>query len=83
MLISLWRRIEDIESEILLPPLTQETVLLDMDPLAVKTYNVLQATIAINAITSERVGVVSKTSIVTVALAERTQSLRTTCSIVA
>jgi len=37
-----------------LPPLMQETVLLDLDPLAAKSYNALQATIMINAIDSER-----------------------------
>jgi hypothetical protein len=52
-------RIVDIEKEVVLPMLYQETVLLDLDPLGVKTYNVLQAIIAINAVTSERVGAVS------------------------
>ncbi|GJE96414.1 DEAD/DEAH box helicase [Phanerochaete sordida] len=49
-------RIQDIEREVLLPTLHQETVLLDLDPVAVRTYNVLQASIAVNLVTSEREG---------------------------
>ena len=37
----------------------QETVLLDMDPYAVVTYNVMQSSIVINAVDSERTGTVS------------------------
>ncbi|KAJ3530656.1 hypothetical protein NM688_g7678 [Phlebia brevispora] len=48
-------RIEDVEKEILLPLMSQETVLLDLDPYALKTYNAMQAMIAINAIDSERI----------------------------
>ncbi|CAL1705728.1 unnamed protein product [Somion occarium] len=48
-------QITDVEKDILLPILSHETVLLDLDPYALKTYNVMQATIAVNAIDSERV----------------------------
>ncbi|KAJ3999691.1 hypothetical protein F5050DRAFT_1564564 [Lentinula boryana] len=47
-------RISDVEKEISLPKLTQETVLLDLDPLIMLSYNALQAGISINAIDSER-----------------------------
>ncbi|KAI8982894.1 P-loop containing nucleoside triphosphate hydrolase protein [Trametes punicea] len=47
-------RIEDVESEVRLAFLDHKTVMLDMDPLAVKTYNVIQAIIAVNAVDSER-----------------------------
>ncbi|KAI0819002.1 SNF2 family N-terminal domain-containing protein [Irpex lacteus] len=49
-------RVEDIENEVTLPPLQQETILLDMDPYAVMTYNVMQSSVVINAVDSERVG---------------------------
>lgn len=52
------RRIDDIEDEITLPPLVQETVLLDLEPTAAKTYNLLQALVAVNAVDSERTGAV-------------------------
>ena len=48
-------RISDIEKDILLPILLHEIILLDLDPYGVKTYNVMQASVAINAIDSERV----------------------------
>lgn len=44
-----------MEKDVLLPFIHHETVLLDLDPYAVKTYNVMQAAVAINAIDSERV----------------------------
>ncbi|KAJ3894949.1 hypothetical protein GG344DRAFT_39846 [Lentinula edodes] len=47
-------QISDVEKEITLPKLTQESVLLDLDPLMTISYNALQAGIALNAIDSER-----------------------------
>jgi len=48
------RRTEDVERDIILPSIRQETILLDLDPYVAKSYNALQANIAINAIDSER-----------------------------
>ncbi|KAJ7154205.1 hypothetical protein C8R46DRAFT_1356943 [Mycena filopes] len=47
-------RISDVEEEVKLPPATREIVYLDLDPLMMKSYNALQADIAINAVASER-----------------------------
>ncbi|KAJ7073880.1 hypothetical protein C8F01DRAFT_4069 [Mycena amicta] len=47
-------RIADVEEEVKLPPVTHDLVFLNLHPLAVKSYNALQASIAINAVTSER-----------------------------
>ena len=47
-------RIEDVEKEILLPKLSQETVLLDLDPYGLKTHNALLSIIRLNAIDSGR-----------------------------
>ncbi|CCM03805.1 uncharacterized protein FIBRA_05953 [Fibroporia radiculosa] len=47
-------RIEDLEDEVLLPLLQHDTVLLDLDPFALKSYNIMQAMIVVNAVDSER-----------------------------
>jgi hypothetical protein len=51
-------RIEDIERDVVLPPLKQDTVWLDLDEFSRKSYNAMQAVIAINAIDTQRVDVV-------------------------
>ena len=43
-----------MDADVMLPPITQETVLLDLDPIVLKSYNALQAAVAVNAIDSER-----------------------------
>ena len=43
-----------MEKEVLLPPMTKEVVLLDLDEMGALTYNVLQSLIAVNAVDSER-----------------------------
>ena len=45
---------EDIQADMILPPLTRDVILLEMDPWQAITYNVMQSVLAINAIDSER-----------------------------
>jgi hypothetical protein len=47
-------RVEEVEAEVALPPVTKEEVFLDLDPYVIKSYNAFQAGLAINAIDSER-----------------------------
>ena len=53
-------RIEDVEIDVLIPPMKHDTVYMDLDHYAVKSYNAMQAALAINAIDSERVGSVGQ-----------------------
>ena len=47
-------RVDDIENDVLLPFMSRETILLDMDPYALLSYNAMQAMVAVNAVDSER-----------------------------
>lgn len=47
-------RIEDVEKEVIIPPMRHTPIYMDLDAYAAKSYNAMQASIAINAIDSER-----------------------------
>lgn len=51
--------VKDIEADHPLPPMGQETVLLELHPYAAMTFNIIQSVVAINAVGSERVDRVS------------------------
>ncbi|KAF8635489.1 hypothetical protein AX17_003879 [Amanita inopinata Kibby_2008] len=48
--------VQDIENDVSIPPVTHQSVTLDLEPQAIKSFNVMQAGIVINAIDSQRTG---------------------------
>ena len=54
--LQIFRRAEELDHELDLPPYTHSTVLLDLDYYGAKTYNIMQTAIAVNAVDSERAG---------------------------
>ncbi|THH28395.1 hypothetical protein EUX98_g5793 [Antrodiella citrinella] len=53
-MVMIRHRSDDVEADILLPVMKHETVLLDLEEYGVRSYNMLQAAITINAVDSER-----------------------------
>lgn len=49
-------RIEDVENDVLLPPMEHNMIYMDLDNYALRSYNAMQASLAINAIDSQREG---------------------------
>lgn len=49
-----------MENDVLLPPMTHDIIYMDLDDYALKSYNAMQAGLAVNAIDSEREGPVGR-----------------------
>lgn len=55
-MVMIRHRIEDVEEEVVLPPMRHAPIYMDLDAYAAMSYNAMQASIAINAIDSQREG---------------------------
>ncbi|KAI6045621.1 hypothetical protein EDC04DRAFT_2634069 [Pisolithus marmoratus] len=53
-MVMIRHRVQDLEKDVVLPPMKHEIVYMDLSEYALKSYNAMQAGIVINAIDSER-----------------------------
>ncbi|KAI6028583.1 SNF2 family N-terminal domain-containing protein [Pisolithus orientalis] len=53
-MVMIRHRVQDLEKDVVLPPMKHEFVYMDLSEYALKSFNAMQAAVAINAIDSER-----------------------------